>query len=422
MEKQPESNHQHAPAQLASEGQGHESGISLAPPAFSLKASPVQKKAAPASSVIQRHAFIKESQVAVDDQMNEGMKTMATDDKVRNYESRQEFQDHSEGKTDYLGNLTTTSEAGTWMRFKPTGMNILGEMHTYVQLGDIMPRVGSKNFINEQFSSDNMSQSPNMKSAYEEVNAKEFKRFGVEGEADKQQFGSESLYPKMGYGMNLALPYLAKTEPLDKIKSGPDNYDGKPIQRYLTIAWGYSKDNAAKVEAQQKAKQTVGTKAAELCRVHRAVEGVVDPFVAGLVPDGFLGDPLAKKENAKMFRPLHDFAFAITEAMVEMATTEKSSRLSDEKRKKLANAQSTSLEDKQKLFSDWRNFNFEDNVTAAAAKGVRYAGMGNAHLDYLRENNKMPANSTGYDMITDDIDKMIALTKKLRGKVSKTTK
>jgi hypothetical protein len=422
MEKHPQSTQQHMSGHQELEGSSeNEGGVSMRPPAFGLTAAPIQQKtpiqreAAPAGGVIQRHAFVKETQVDPNEKsLTASMQSFAKDDKVRNYESKQEFQDHADGKTDYIGNLATKSP-GTWVRYFPTGMNLLGEHHDKVQLVDVMQAVGSKNFINEQFSTDDMSTSPSMKSAYDKVNAEEFKKFGVDGVKDKKQFGAESLYPKLGFAMTLALPYFDKTYSLDGLKSGPNKYTGKPLQRYVAIAWGYSKDNVTQIDATKKKGGTPGPKAEALYKVHKKVEASLDGFVAGLVPDGYLGDALSQPGNDKLLAPLHEFATAISDAMVELATTDKSSRLTPEKRKEYA-GKTLDATEKDTLFSEWRDFNFEDNVAAAAAKGVRYAGMGDNHLKYLLDKKLIPSGGHTYRMAGKDIQDFEALTAKLKTK------
>lgn len=367
--------------------------------------------------IIQRFAFINENQVLKAAKgMTSEMKTMVSDNLVRNYMSIEEFEKHAAKKTDYLGNLVGKAKPGLWVRFSPSGMNILGENHTKVQLGDVTPAVGSKNFINEQFSSDDLKKNPNMKAAYEEANNLEFKRFGIEKEADKQKFGSESLYPKMGFALTLAIPYFAKKEPISDLQ--PPNYLGKPIQRYLKIAWGHSKDNILLVNQKNAAKTNVPPKMSKLASVHKSVETALDKFITSLPVDGYIGDELAKKKNATLFKPLAEFSHAFTEAMVELAASEKSSRLSKSERKKLFSAKSTSEAQKMQLFGKWRNYYFEDVVKAAAKRGVRYAGMGQAHLDYLKKVG-LPPNGHPYEMDGIDIQKFEALTKKLAKKAKK---
>ena len=410
----------------------------------------VSRGAKPAAA-IQRFAFINENQVAPNPPgLTPGMKSMATDNLVRNYLNMQEFKNHAAKQTDYLGNLQGAVKTGTWLRFSPLGMNILGEDHTQVEFSAVAPSVGTKNFIYEQFSSDVMVKGSSLKAAYEKVNALEFKRLKIENEIDKQKFGSESLFPKMGYGMTLAIPYFEKKQPISDLTSS--GYVGKPIQRYLAIAWGYSKDNlrifkAIKAASAWVAGQAISLaatvksvlgpgaaklvelilkliawavgvlaqfppKKAQLAVVHETVSAKLDPFITSLPVDGYIGDELVKPANAGFFSPLAQFGKAFSEAMAERAAMEKSSRLSEAERKKLMAAQTTSEAEKMKLFDQWRNHYFEDEVKSAAKRGVRYAGMGKAHLDYLKGVG-LPSNAYPYDMVTVDIAKFEALTKKL---------
>jgi len=92
---------------------------------------------------------------------------------------------------------------------------------------------------------------PELKAAYEAANQPEFKKFGIENERDKQQYGSESLIPKMGIGLAFALPYFEKTSPISGLTSS--SYLGQPVQRYLKLAWGYTKDNVSEVAKKKKA-------------------------------------------------------------------------------------------------------------------------------------------------------------------------
>jgi hypothetical protein len=279
-----------------------------------------------------------------------------------------------------------------------------------VSLDQVLPAVGSKSFIYEPFSSDVLSAGSNVKSAYEQENQGLFKTFGVETEKDKQKFGAESLFPKMGFSLTSAEEYFegrAKMIDLDAY-----GYLGQPVQRYLKIAWAYSKDNLATVAAQRKAKEKIPPRLDALATVHEAVESKIDTFITTLVVDGHIEDELDKKENAGLRDPIAKFAKAFTEAIVELASTEASSRLSTAERKTLAAAKSTSHGDKISLFGKWRNFLFEDNVKAATKRGVRYAGMGQRHLDYLQgiglEKTQHPFEMDGKDMkaFTDLTDKL----------------
>jgi hypothetical protein len=369
---------------------------------------------------VQRYAFYGDTQVAKDPATQDAdMQALASDTTVRQYADAAEFKNHAAKKTDYLGNLPD----GTWLRFSPTGTNLLGENHTQVTLDMVLPLVGSKSFIYEPLSSDAMTAGSAFSTAYETENAPLLKTFGVDTVKDKQPFGAESLIPKMGYGLNLALPYFDGTDPvkfpLSDLETG--HYVGQPVQRYLKIAWGYSKDNKALVA--QKGKDnaaalasmqaitgnstlfdiltstqslellllgltwvmTLNTPAAEaLAKVHAAVEDKLDPFLTALPVDGYIGDELKKPQHADKPALLATFAKAFTELMVEMAAIEPGSRLPQAERTALITGKKTTTRDeKKKLFSEWRDFMFEDNVKAAAARGVRYAGMGQNHLTHL---------------------------------------
>ena len=358
---------------------------------------------------VQRFAFINEKQVEKPEKdFNATMKSWLADSVIRNYTDVAEFKKHSEKKTDYLGNL---KKDGTWLRFSPTGMNLLGEFHTEVVLEDVVPVVGSKSFIHEQLAADVLPAGSKIKEVYEKENKGLFKQLGIEKEKKKEEFGAESLFPKIGFGMNIAIPYFEGREPLTDLQSA--GYVGKPIQRYLKIAWAFSKDNKLAVQKKQKAKEKVPPKLEALATVHKSVEAKLDKFITSLPVDGFIGDKLVKKENAALLAPLAEFAKAITESVVEMAATEKSSRLSDAERKKLSAAKSTSEAEKDKLFSQWRDFLFEDNVKAAAARGVRYAGMGQAHLDHLVKVG-LEKDQHAFEMAGKDIKAFRDLTEKLK--------
>jgi hypothetical protein len=285
-----------------------------------------------------------------------------------------------------------------------------------VSLDKVVPFINSKSFIYEPFSDDKLPAGSEMKATYETENAARFKTFGVDKEPDKQQFGAESLFTKMGYGLNLAIPFLDGRQPISGLKKA--GYVGQPVQRYLKIAWAHSKDCEASVAKKLAAKEVVKPKIAELVKVFTAVKGVLDPFITPLPVDGFLGDELEKPGKDKLVPPLLKFCLAFTEAMVEAATADPSSRLKPAEKAKLDGSATTSEGDKDKLFSDWRNFKFEDSVADAAKRGVRYAGMGQAHLDHLKAVG-LPAGGHPFEMDGDDIKKFRDHTKALRAKAVK---
>ncbi len=362
-------------------------------------------RAAPA---VQRLAFVNETQITKSDKsFTPEMKVMVSDPKVRNYTAEDEFKKHAAKQTDYLGNLTD----GTWLRFSPTGTNLLGESHIKVTLQDVLPAVGSKSFIYEPISADTMAAGSSFKGAYETESQDRFRKLGIDKEPDKQPFGAESLYAKMGFNMTELIPFFDGTYPVSALATG--HYFGKPGQRYLKIGWGWSKDNKLETEAKLKARQGVPPKFAALATVHAKLEGRLDPFITSLPVDGYLGDALVKKGNDVLLAPLLEFSRAFTDAMVRVAAADSSSRLSMGKRASLAGSSAMSDADKKKLFTDWRNFNFEDNVKAATKRGVRYAGMGNKHLEYLVAAG-LDKDQHPFDMEIKDITAFTNLTDKLK--------
>ena len=96
-----------------------------------------------------------------------------------------------------------------------------------------------------------------------------------------------------------------------------------------------------------------------------------------------LGAAGPKPEKAALLPLLAEFTTTFTEAMVRMAAGEASSRLPMGERMTLGGSSKTSEAKKFKIFDDWRNFLFQDNVNQATKRGVRYAGMGFFHLQFL---------------------------------------
>src|SRR5262249_38598383 len=134
------------------------------------------------------------------------MVDFVTDHAVRDYLSVDEFKNHVAGKTDYLG---TIAGDGTWVRFSPTGINVLGEMHeTEWSLQHVLSAVHSKSFITEAIASEDPAAGTELKTAYDAHNADRYQELGIDQEKDKTKFGAEPLPPKIGYGMTGLLPYL----------------------------------------------------------------------------------------------------------------------------------------------------------------------------------------------------------------------
>jgi hypothetical protein len=376
--------------------------------------------AATASPAVQRYAFVGGKQIKKTDGMAVGaVGAMVTDNLVRSYVSRDELLQHAFGQTDHLGNL----DDGTWVRFSPTGLNVLGEMHTNVSLRQVTGAVGTTNFIDERLSNDKLAPGSKVKTAYEAENADSFKEFGVEGKADKQPFGAESLFPKIGFIFSLMLPRLDTANPtrMDKLTHRGDaedqrwfgangGYDGQPAQRYLKIAWAYAQDIKAQVATMQAIRHGLPPALTRLAAEVKRVEPQLGGFIPGLPIDGFLGDELEKRENWQRWKPLASFCRAVIDAMVERAIDDPSSRLNDQDKARFARGASD--QDKQDMFVNWRNFNFEDSLQDAARRGVRYAGMGANHLAKLR--GRLPPGSHPFDMDGPDLQRFKDETRRLR--------
>jgi hypothetical protein len=372
--------------------------------------------ASPASAstpaAVQRHAFVRGKQIKKSDSIATGaIAAFVTDHVVRDYHSRDELEDHAAGQTDYLGNLPD----GTWMRFSPTGTNVLGEMHTEVTLRMVAPAVGSKSFIYEAFSNDDLAEGSHLKAAYDTASADRFEAFGVSGEKDKKQFGAESIFPKLGFGLSLALPYLRGEAGLGKL-TREGGYDGQPIQGSIMFAWEWGKDIKAQVEQQRKAKQTVLPRQAELCKAVTAAFGDLDAFLTSLPHPGWFGDAFVDNDRSRLLPQLAAFATAAIDALVEQATIDPSSRMTADQKTRFGG--STTDDDKKQLFAGWRNFEFEDSVKDAVARGVRYAGMGAAHLYHLQDVG-LPSGAHAYDMSSDALDEFKAHTATLRRRAIK---
>ncbi len=384
--------------------------------------------AAGSSAAVQRWAWVAGARVdPADPGLDDQMRTLAGDNLVHDYEDWEEFGDHATGNTDHLGNLPLSSpEAGTWVRFTQRGMNVLGENHTQVTLEHVMAAVGSTSFIYEPFAVDEMPEGSAMKAAYEADNRERFERFGVGDVADKRPFGAESLFPKMGFGLDILLPYLRGEKDMTDLKSG--SYVGQPVQRYLKIAWAHAKDELARAEDLRRQKQPVPPVLAELAQVVKDTMSKLDPFITGLSTDGYLGDALddsnKPKKTAETARntlgrvipalkskkqALQAFVPKFLNAMRERARTDNGLR--EDERDSLD--QMPRNKDGN-MFNRWRDMHFAHAVSAAAARGVRYAGVGNKHLAVLVDNNLLPPNSSHYDMSAGDLGRFVSKTERLR--------
>jgi hypothetical protein len=116
--------------------------------------------------------------------------------------------------------------------------------------------------------------------------------------------------------------------------------------------------------------------------VHAAVDGDLDAWITALPVDGYLGDALDTPTGQKKMKSLAKFAKALSDAMIELAADDPESGLTAKERKKV---RKSGVKEKKKegIFDEWRDNEFEVAVADATKRGVRYAGMGEAHLDNL---------------------------------------
>lgn len=363
--------------------------------------------------VVQRWAFVGGTQVApTDPTLNPAMQAFAGDQLVRDYTDKAEFQAHAARTTDHIGNLPGPASTGTWVRFSRTGTNLLGENHTAVTLEHVVRAVGTTSFVYEPFSVDEMPARSEMRTAYETENAQRFQAFGIAGAADKRRFGGESLFPKMGYGLNLLIPYLTGAGNLAPLQ--PGGYVGQPAQRYLKIAWGHAKDMAAQLAQRRLPWPRPSRELRALVREFNGSRAALDGFITGLPVDGYLGDALATPAGQPLLPQLLSFAQAFVAAMLARTSTD--TGLTRRERRGLGRMPRTGQPANEAVFERWRNLHFAHATAAAARRGVRYAGMGRLHLDYLRTQG-LPPNSHPYDMTGADLARFESRTLGLAARV-----
>ena len=367
-----------------------------------------------AGGAVQRHAFINGQRVQVTDSfVTSTMGSFLLDNKVRDYVSVDELKDHIAGKTDYLGNLEDDDR--TWVRFSPSGLNVLGEAHESPwSLKHVLAAVGSKSFISEAIASEDPAAGSELKTTYDAHNADRYQELGIDQEKDKTKFGAEPLPPKIGYGMTALLPYLNlgkgtgdtdknvhKLTKDNKNSAGVvDNYPGELFLSMLQMAWAYAKDARIAVAMAYMGGAAVPPKLDALVQVTTSLYGTLDPYVTGLPAHGWLGDTLADPANAKLVSQIKTFAEAMIDMMTERAVDDPASGLDAKQKKKFAGT--TTNDDKQKMFNEWRNRNLERSVTDATSRGVRYAGMGANHLDPIKKLGLPPAAHV-FNMAGDEL-------------------
>lgn len=344
------------------------------------------------NQLVQRYVFFTGKQQAKDTKgFTPEMSDKAGDELVRDYKDKKEFERHLAKETDYIGNLKDR----TWVRFSPDGINVIGERHSAVTLNQVLEAVNARSFIYEGFAADPPAGESHLSAVYETETKSTRDKFHVEKDTTGQ-LGAESLYPKIGVALAELIPYFKR----EKFKL--ETYDNETYRKYLCIAWGVSRDNAATVARQKSAEQKstdqkIAPALEALAGVHTAVAKTAGAFIEDLEPGENLGQALNSAYNEKALAPLAQFAAAFLDAIPAMAPQE-TSDLPKADLEALADAKA-SVEKKKGALALLRNLSFLRHLKAAAdRKVVRYAGMGRKHLAYLVSKG-LPKDCHAFDMV-----------------------
>jgi hypothetical protein len=169
--------------------------------------------------------------------------------------------------------------------------------------------------------------------------------------------------------------------------------------------------------AHQEKTHQVPPKLDALATVVLETAGVLDEFITGLVAEGYLGDALDTHPKQDALLPaIATFSQAFIDALVEEAVEPGKSHLDEGGRQKFRGQ--TTSEGKKQRFTDWRNDEFAKTLLAAAQNGVRYVGMGRAHMIKMLEKG-LPPNTHDFDMIDRDLSGFKTQTQLLRAKIGK---
>ncbi|TWG07674.1 DUF4157 domain-containing protein [Saccharopolyspora dendranthemae] len=329
-------------------------------------AESVGTSARTAPNTVQRSAWVDGTRVdPADSGLSSEMKELAGDQDIRAYKSDDEFREHADKKTDYLGNLTDGDFEGTWVRFHPDRVNVLGEKHGFITLPDVLRAVRSSSFIYEAFTTDDLTKQPNTKNAYlAELGPvlENFHGIDLNSTSDYWQHGAEPLDPKLGEAMSLLIPRLRQPAELEKLTSeGEDSHFGHVAQRFLKITWQRSRDSQSRGKP--------GTKT-DLSRSYTRAKKQkgFDEFVTKLPVGGHIGDAfngLDKKERRKYAELLADYLEDFVKEVVQSKSMTPEEAAPELKRR--------------------RDEHLGYTVEQAAMNGVRYVGMGWDHYNELEK-------------------------------------
>ncbi|GAA3049037.1 hypothetical protein GCM10010464_11590 [Pseudonocardia yunnanensis] len=337
---------------------------------------------------VQRVAWVGDQRVDPSEAaLTPEMHKLAADRDVHDYQDENEFRRHAAGQTDYLGNIEHPNAEynSTWVRFSPTGFNVIGENHDKVTLAHIAPAVGTRLFIYEPFSTDNLTANPATADASRRANAGPMSDFGLRATDDTRQFGAESLFPKLGFAFAGMMPLITPAA-LGRM----NGFTGRRLQHYLVIAWTYAGEVSAEVMHRSRqgptgvADELVGQHRAEaqLSKVYESLP-ILGEFVNGLQPDAELGTSLmswriAHPEHAdQLLIEFREFGRNFIELLAARVDGDTGMSAFDKKWIKAK----PSID----RFQYWRDMKFKESVLGAQARGLRYAGMGANHMRDLRK-------------------------------------
>jgi len=336
-----------------------------------------------------------------------------TDDTVRQYEHQDEAVAHFKGAVDHLGNLPEDGPAeGTWLRFHPTGLNILGENHEYLIAETVVTQaVGAKSFVFEGFVTEELIPGSHLHRLYygdmlgDEVLGGLGDCLGERVES-VARFGVDSMYARIGFDMAFIGPYLRGDRPMTGLGTG--NYRGSPMLDGVRLAWAFAKDIADK---DPQGMTTGESGVAGVVKMDAADKAELDTFVKGLRQGEYLGDSLTDAGDSLM-RGLRKLTESVISALLERIVIAPVITTADQAA--LGSMNKHTSADQEVLFMEWRNLHIARNIAAAAERGVRYAGIGADHLKYLVQNNLIPDGSHWYDITKRGLADAVALTARLR--------
>ncbi|ROT29441.1 DUF4157 domain-containing protein [Micromonospora sp. HM5-17] len=346
---------------------------------------------------IQRWVWVGNRRIRSDDPIvanNDNMKRLVEDQLVHDYLSENEFADHAAGNTDHIGNLSGFSQ-GTWVRFEPSGTNVIGETHTEVTLRDVLTAVRSSSFRYEAFSVDELPPNSKMSEAYEASTQELFNQMPTGGVTDKREFAADSLFPKTGETLAVLKKLLADGQ-LDALGDG--RYFGKTASRYLKIAWGYGKDVEAEASTFDRFQRVAKAKETALAESVTKTKSRLDGFITSLAYDSYLGDAinaLGDPDSAARRDILADLQ-QFCQAFIDAALARPRTDLPVAGRMKVEAMARKPGSDPEKVFLKWRDLHFAEAVAKAVRDGVRYVGMGQDHLTELETKRRLPAGSRAY--------------------------